>query len=159
MMALLQVALLSLVPVTELRGAIPFGVWARHLPLGGVVLVCVAANWLAALITYLFIRYVLVLLLRSRAFARLWGAYAAGVQKRMHKNVERWGAWGLAMYIGFPLPGTGVYSGAIAAYLLGMSFRRFMWVALAGVLLMATIVTAVVVTGNAAFMWLVKPPA
>lgn len=157
--ALLHAALLSLVPVTELRGAIPYGVWAMHLPLWAVAPACLAANWLAALLTYVFARYVLTLLLRWRAFAKPWNTYTAGLQKHMHRSVERWGALGVAMYIGIPVPGTGIYSAAIAAYLLGMSFRRFLWVALCGVLMATTIVSAVVLTGNAAFMWLIKPPA
>ena len=49
----------------------------------------------------------------------------------------------LAIFIGIPLPGSGVWTGALAAYLLGVRFRDFAIACVIGVLIAAAIVTAV----------------
>jgi len=151
---LLGVVLLTFLPVFELRGSIPFG-YLAGVPLWQLLPVVIAANWLVAPVVYLFLKYVLNGLLHWQWFARVWGRYTAGVQKRVERSVDTWGALGLAVFIGVPLPGSGVYTGALGAYLLGMGFRRFMWVALVGVCIAATAVTLVVVTGNHLFEWMV----
>ena len=153
------VIVLNFVPALELRAAIPYGILATDLPLWTVVMAAVATNWLVAPLIYLFLRYLLRFLLGWGWFARVWERYTAGVQRRIHRAVESWGAWGLALFIGIPLPGSGVYTGAVGAYLLGMGFRRFMWVALVGVLVAATAVTAIVVSGNEALSWLINETA
>jgi uncharacterized membrane protein len=55
-----------------------------------------------------------------------------------------------------PIPGFGVYSGALGAYLLGMSFGRFMWVSFIGVLIAAALVTAATLSGSSAFSWVMS---
>jgi uncharacterized membrane protein len=151
----LGIVLLTLFPALELRASIPYGLLATETPVWTVVGLAVAVNWALAPLLYLFLKYVLHLLLRWRWFARHWERYAERVQARIHRQVETWGALGLALFIGIPLPGSGVYTGAVGAYLLGMGFRRFLWVALVGVCIAAILVTAVVLTGSEAFKWMV----
>lgn len=157
--AWLAVVLITLIPALELRASIPYGVLATSLPLWQVLLLAIATNWLIAPLVYVLLKLLLKLLLRWPWFNRVWERYSQRVLKRIHASVETWGSWGLAMFIGIPLPGTGVYTGAVGAYLLGMSMRRFLLVALAGVLIAGVIVTVIVATGSQAFAWLVKPPA
>ena len=61
---------------------------------------------------------------------------------------EKYGIIGLALFIGVPLPGSGVYSGALGAYLLGFNFKDYFKAAVLGVLIAATIVTIVSIFGN-----------
>jgi uncharacterized membrane protein len=150
------IAFLTLIPALELRASIPYGLLATELPAWLVVLTAVAANWLIAPLVYLALRYLLKLMLRWGWFARAWQRYSARVLARTERVVNSWGAWGLAVFIGIPLPGSGVYTGALGAYLLGMGFRRFMWVALAGVLIAAALVSLIVLSGSGAFGWLVS---
>jgi hypothetical protein len=63
---------------------------------------------------------------------------------------------GLAVFIGVPLPGTGVYSGVLAAWLLGMRFRDTVWASFLGCVMAGAIVTGVVASGNEAFGFLTK---
>lgn len=151
---LVGVIVLTFLPVVELRASIPFGYFSG-VPLWQLLPVVIVVNWLVAPVVYLLLRYVLRGLLHWAWFARLWERYTAKVQKRAQKAVATWGAFGLALFIGVPLPGSGVYTGALGAYLLGMGFRRFMWVALVGVCIAATAVTLVVVTGSELFNWMV----
>jgi len=150
------VILLNFLPALELRAAIPYGLLATDLSPSVVITAAVVTNWLVAPLVYLFLRYVLRFLLRWGWFARHWQRYSERVQRKISRAVESWGAWGLALFIGIPLPGSGVYTGALGAYMLGMSFRRFMLVALAGVIMAATLVSVIVLSGSEALSWMVN---
>ncbi|MBN2081529.1 small multi-drug export protein [bacterium] len=153
------IIILTFFPLLELRAAIPYGLLATELPWWVTALLAVGTNWLVAPLVYLFLKYILRFLTRWPWFAGVWGRYCQRVQRRIEKAVNTWGAWGLAIFIGIPLPGSGVYTGALGAYLLGMGFRRFMWVALVGVLIAGALVTAIVLSGNEALSWLVNDNA
>jgi len=154
------VVILTFVPALELRAAIPFGLLIPNAPPWWLVtLTAVGTNWLVAPLVYLFMRYAVDGLRRWRWFERHWERYTERVQRRIHRQVETWGAWGLALFIAVPLPGSGVYTGALGAYLLGMGLRRFMWVALVGVILAGAAVTLIVLSGSEAWSWLVNTRA
>lgn len=150
---LLGVILLSALPVTELRAGIPYGILIAKQPIWLVVLLATLTTWLVAPLLYLLARYSLALFMRWRWFERVWTHHAEKAQKKMQRWVERWGSLGVALFIGVPLPGFGVYTGTLGAYLLGMSFRRFLWVSLLGTLIMAALVTVATLTGSKAFEW------
>jgi uncharacterized membrane protein len=152
----LTVFLLSLMPVSELRGGIPYGLLVAHLPLWQVLLVAILGCWLSAPLVYFLIPPVVKLLSRMRWFDRLWRRLSGKVHGHVKTSVDRFGPWGIALFVGVPLPGFGVYSGALGAFLLGMSFGRFMWVSLIGVLIAAALVTAAVLSGSSAFGWMVS---
>lgn len=109
-----RVFLLSMLPLTELRAALPLGlVWG--LAPARAYLAAVAGNLVPALP---------LLLLFGRAFSslRFFGAgpvarLSAYGQRRRDK-LERWGLAGLTLLVGLPLPGTGVWTGCLVAALL-----------------------------------------
>jgi uncharacterized membrane protein len=57
--------------------------------------------------------------------------------------VDKYGELGVAVFIGVPLPGTGVYSGALGSYLLGLNRRKFMIANIRGVVIAGAAVTAI----------------
>ncbi len=136
---LLAVMILTYLPIFELRASVPYGILATDLQVWQVLPVAVLSNWAVAPVVYLFLKYVMRFILRWKWFARLWERYIEHFQKRIHRAVEGKGAWGLALFIGIPIPGSGVYAGALGAYLLGMGLRRFLVVSLAGVIMAASI--------------------
>lgn len=138
---LLAVMVLTYLPVFELRAGIPYGIVVAKLPVWQVLPVAILSNWIVAPLVYLFLRHLMRFFLRWKWFARLWERYTEHFQKRIHRAVEGKGAWGLALFIGVPIPGSGVYAGALGAYLLGMELRRFMLVSFVGVVMAASIVT------------------
>jgi uncharacterized membrane protein len=147
------VAILSVTPAVELSGSIPYGLIATKLPVGVVVLTALLANWLVAPAVFLFMRLFTSALTRVSWFARLWTWYTERVIKRVHGFMERWGSWGLLVFIAVPGPGSGLYTCSVAAYLLGVDTRRFVLVALVGQLIAAAIVTFAVLSGSAALQW------
>jgi uncharacterized membrane protein len=96
------------------------------------------------------------LLLRFQWLNGIYGKTVTRTQRRIQKSVDRYGEMGVALFIGIPLPGTGSYSGALGAYLLGLGYRRFIIANVIGVLMAGSIVTAVVLSGVEAFRVLIK---
>jgi len=77
--------------------------------------------------------------------------YVEKTQKKIHKLVEKYGELSVAVFVGIPLPGSGVYSGALAAYLIGLDFKKFTIANIIGVLIAGTLVTIISLTGMQAF--------
>ncbi len=137
---------LTFVPGLELRASIPVAFftpifrdeWSLYL----MIALCFVANIAVGVITFWLMRPVEQLLRKWEWFERnLWPRIARG-QEKLHPYVEKYGEWGLALFIGIPLPGTGSYTGGFGAYLLGFDRRRF-WIANAlGVAIACIAVTA-----------------
>ncbi len=151
------IVLLTFAPFLELRASIPYGLIklgnAQWLP---VLAIAVATNILLGPILYVGIDKFMHVLLRIKWFERLWTRQVAKTQKKLHPYIHKYGVWGLSVFIGIPLPGSGVYSGAIGAYVFGFSFREFLVSTILGVLIAATIVTIVVLTGSSTFDFMLK---
>ncbi len=142
--------LLTLVPTLELRASIPYGIVDSTLSAPLVIAICVAANIALAPLVWLFVHKGLAFFLKVAWIERLYERVVGRARERLHPYVERWGTFGLALFIGVPLPGSGVYSGALGAYLLGFDFRRYMLASVAGVVIAGAVVSAVMLSGTTA---------
>ena len=149
---------LSLLPISELRGAIPFAL-AGGLSIPAAYLLCVSANALVAPLLYLFLATLHRLLSRLAPYRRLFDRLVSHARERVKGTVERYGYAGLALFVAIPLPVTGAYTGALGAWILGMKPRKVFLSALAGVAVSGAIVTAVWTLGVHAFFIFVKPAA
>ena len=148
-------ALLSLLPVSELRGAIPFAV-ASGMPLLLAAAWCVAWNALAGPLAYLFLSTVHRFLYRWRAYASFFDRFVERARAKVHASVEKYGYWGLMVFVAIPLPLTGAWTGALGAWVLGMERRKSMLSVALGVLVAGIVVTAVVGLGIGALSLFVK---
>ncbi|MBQ9819046.1 MAG: small multi-drug export protein [Bacteroidales bacterium] len=140
----LIVFLVSMVPLIELRGAIPYAV-GFHLPIVPSCIVAVIGNMLPVPFIFLFARRVL----EWGADKRWTGPFCRWCldkgQKAVHKMEEKAGAGqyvALLLFVGIPLPGTGAWTGTLAASLLGMDFRKSVLYIMLGVLLAGAIMLA-----------------
>jgi len=156
MKAVLVLILITLIPTLELRASIPYGILRADMHWWSVVLVCVVTNIVLGPLVYLFLDKAVTLLLRFEWLSGIYGRTVSRTQRRIQRSVDRYGEMGVALFIGIPLPGTGSYSGALGAYLLGLGYRRFIVANIIGVLMAGTIVTAVVLSGVGAFRMLIK---
>ncbi|MEG2639764.1 MAG: small multi-drug export protein, partial [Clostridiales bacterium] len=129
----------SAIPVTELRLSIPFGIAMGMSPLSawfwGVL-----GNMLPA--PFLLLLWPTVYkILDKFAFTRKFLHKYVDKARRKGHEIEKYGALGLALFVGVPLPGTGLYTGSLMGFLLGLD-RRYSFLAFTlGVVLAATIVT------------------
>ena len=150
------IVLLTLAPTLELRASIPYGIINGEFPTWLVVAMCVVVNILLAPIVWVFLDRGIHIFLRVRWIKVLYEKLVIRARDNLHPYVERWGVLGLALFIGVPLPGSGVYSGALGAYLLGFRFRQYLLAAAMGVMIAAAAVTAVMVSGSGALQLFIK---
>lgn len=129
---------LSALPLCELRGGVPVGLW-MGLPVTQVMPLCIVGNMIPIPL--------ILLALRSPSIKRLM----TPILKRAEKKVGALGAhdrWvGVAAFVGVPLPGTGAWTGAMVAYLLGMEFREAVSSVFVGVCVAGTIMTSLTLAG------------
>ncbi len=138
---LLTVFALSMVPIIELRGAIPLG-FGFDLPIWATFLAAVVGNMLPVPFILLFIRHILKWM-KGVSFLK-FDKIATWIEQKAHKNahkVTKYATWGLTLFVGIPLPGTGAWTGALIAAMLGMRMKHALPSIFAGVVLAALIMT------------------
>lgn len=152
---LVIIAILTLTPFLELRASIPYGIVLGH-AWWAVFLIAVIFNILIAPVTYFFWNKIIHLLRWIKFVDKLYHKTIERVQKKAKKAIDKYGELGLAVFIGIPLPGSGVWSGALAANILGLRFRKYMIASIIGVLIAGIIVTVIVMSGTGLFDLFVK---
>ncbi len=132
----LWVFLVSMVPIVELRGAIPIGV-GMGLPLWEVYVLAIIGNMLPVPFIFLFARKVL----EWGKDKKYIGRFFTFCLEKGHKGGEKLKAkagrglfWALMLFVAIPLPGTGAWTGTLAASLLGMDFKKSSAAVMLGVL-------------------------
>jgi uncharacterized membrane protein len=156
MLPLITVILLTLTPFLELRASIPYGLLATSIPSFIVVLVAVVTNVLLGWLLYSVIGFFVELFLRMKWFRRLWSKIIIKPRRKIERYVDRYGELGVALFIGIPLPGSGVYSAALGSYVLGVSKKKFFVATLIGVSIAAVLVWLIVLLGGGLFSWVLK---
>ena len=148
-MDLLITFLISMVPVVELRGAIPIGVAAGVEPWVACLLSMVG-NLLPIPFILLFIRKIFEWMRRYdrlRPIVEKLEMRAAGKNDR----VKKYEFWGLFLFVAIPLPGTGAWTGSLIAALMEMRLKRALPSIALGVITAGIVVTLVIVLGLEAF--------
>ncbi len=146
----LLLCLITLVPALELRASIPYGILGNKslgitpdlMPWFTIALICILCNILLGWILYFCIPLFFYFLDKIPLFNDRIEPLIARAQNKLAPYVEKYGAIGVALFIGIPLPGSGVYTGSLGAYMLGLSRRQFMYSCVIGVLIAGTLVTA-----------------
>ncbi|PIN87710.1 hypothetical protein COV12_02400 [Candidatus Woesearchaeota archaeon CG10_big_fil_rev_8_21_14_0_10_32_24] len=156
MSEILNIILLTLTPALELRASIPYGVFKTELSLISIFIIAVITNIILAPIIYLFLDNFLHLFQRITLFDKYYQKVVLKTQKKIHPYIEKYGVYGLALFIAVPLPGSGVYTGALGAYLLGFRKRDFLLAASIGVVIAGIIVTLISVSGDTALAMFLK---
>jgi uncharacterized membrane protein len=145
---ILILILLTLAPFFELRASIPYGIFSTDFTLITILTITIITNILLAPFLYLFFNHLIHLFLKIKSIERIWNKVVLRAQKRIHKAVEKYGIFGLALFIGIPLPGSGVYTAAIGSYVLGYNFKQFFLASILGVIIAATAVTLISLFGQ-----------
>jgi uncharacterized membrane protein len=122
------VLLVTVSPISELRGGIPLGILGFGLDPLLIFCITVIANVLIFFPVFFALR-----LLYEKVLFRipLFDRYLDNLRKRGKPKVDKYGFWGLFLFVAVPLPLTGAYTGTILAWLLGMNWKK----ALPGVIL------------------------
>ena len=148
---IVELIAITFLPFLELRASIPYGILALKMNWITVFLICVVTNVILGIVLFLLMEIILKILTKIKFIDKIWTKYVNKTQKKISSAVEKYGEWAVAVFIGIPLPGSGVYSGALAAYLIGLDFKKFVIANIIGVLIAGIIVTIVSLTGASAF--------
>ncbi|MCM1106712.1 MAG: small multi-drug export protein [Blautia sp.] len=149
----LWIFFISMVPLVELRGAIPVS-QLRHLPIVPSYIVCIIGNMLPVPVIYLFARKVLE-----------WGADKPVIGgffswclekgekggKKLQDKAGRGLFVALLLFVGIPIPGTGAWTGTLAASMLDMDFKSTTAAVMLGVLLAGIIMMVLSFAGVSIF--------
>lgn len=149
----LAIFFVSMVPIVELRGAIPIS-QGMHLPIIQSFIICIIGNMIPVPFIYLFARKVLE-----------WGADKPIIGgfftwclekgekggKKLQEKAGRGLFLALLLFVGIPVPGTGAWTGTLAASILDMDFKSTVAAAMLGVLLAGVIMMVASVLGFSLF--------
>ncbi|MBO7253379.1 MAG: small multi-drug export protein [Oscillospiraceae bacterium] len=142
--------LVSMVPLIELRGAIPIAV-GLGLDYFKALSVCVVGNMLPVPVIYLFARKVLLWGRDKKYIGKFFTFCIEKGEKGGQKLVAKTGRGGLfvalMLFVGIPLPGTGAWTGTLAASFLNMGFRSTTMSVSLGVVLAGIIMGIISLTG------------
>ena len=133
--------MISMLPVVELRLAIPVGV-SMGLPLWKAAVISVIGNLLPVPFIIAFIRVIMDWL---KGISRTMQRFVAWLERKgsgpRAERVRRYEFWGLLLFVAIPIPGTGAWTGALVAALLDIRMKRALPPIATGVLIAAVIVS------------------
>ena len=149
----LWVLLISMVPLIEIRGALPYAViWG--LPLVPSILVAVVGNMIPVPFIFLFARRVLEWGKDKKVIGKFFTWCLEKGEKggrTLEAKTGRGLYWALFLFVGIPLPGTGAWTGMLAASILNMDFKKSTAAVLGGVLLAGAIMLTLSLLGVGAW--------
>ncbi len=138
--------LISMVPLIELRGALPVAL-GMGLPTVPAYILCVVGNMLPVPVIYFFARKVLIWGKDKKYIGKFFTFCIEKGEKGGRKLVEKTGRGGLfvalMLFVGIPLPGTGAWTGTLAASFLNMGFKSTVVSVSLGVIIAGIIMGAV----------------
>lgn len=145
--------LISMVPIVELRGGVPFGI-TFGIPWYQALIICMIGNVLPVPFIFLFARKVL----EWGKDKKYIGKFFTWCLEKGSKGGEKLQAsagkgmfWALLIFVGIPLPGTGAWTGTLAASFLKLDFKKSVISVMCGVLLAGIIMTVLSLLGVKAF--------
>ncbi|MGE4413061.1 MAG: COG2426 family protein [Candidatus Caldatribacteriota bacterium] len=137
---LIKVAILSTLPITELRGAIPVGINLYHLPVLPTYLFSVLGNIIPAFFLLIYLKPFSDFLRRWSIFD-LFFSWLFQRTRRYESRYEKYGALFLFLFVSIPLPGSGVWTASVVAFIFGIRFWYAFPMMIAGVAVAGLIVT------------------
>lgn len=137
----LTVFLTAALPIIELRGAIPVGISLGLSPINAAI-ISFLGSMLPVPVILFTIRPIFNRLKSTRLFSQIIHKLVVKSNRKSGK-VQKYGAWGLILFVAIPLPGTGIWSGSLAAALLDMRFKWAFPAILIGNLIAAILITTV----------------
>ena len=142
----LMTILLGIIPISELRGAIPYA-YFNGVPLWLSAVIGVLSNALVPFIGFIFLGTLHKILDKWGEYHRLFERTVAKARTKVGEKVLKYGLWGLMVFVAIPLPITGAWTGTVGAWVLGLDRKKSILSIMLGILISGTIVTTVIFTG------------
>ncbi|MCF7908756.1 MAG: small multi-drug export protein [Candidatus Omnitrophica bacterium] len=136
----LLIVLVAALPIFELRLAIPLGIIKFNLPLLEVYFLSLIGNLIPIVPLLLLFKYFFHHLENIKFIGKFFSWWFRRVEQKS-KIVDKWGFWGLVLFVSIPLPITGAWTGTVAATLFEMKTKKAALAIAIGVALAGLIVT------------------
>lgn len=141
-----KVFLIAMIPIFELRGAIPIGIIGYKLPFIKVFFIAIAGNMVPIFFILLLFDWVTKLFFKVPVLRKLLEAIFKRTRSKS-QIIEQYEEVGLMLFVAIPLPITGAWTGSLAAYLMGLKFWKSILFIFLGVLCAAVVVTILTLLG------------
>lgn len=146
----LIIFLVSMIPILELRGGLIVAS-LLHVEMWRAIPICIIGNLIPIPFILLLITRIFALMKKTKVFR---GMVEKLESKAMGKSdkIQRYEFWGLVLFVGIPLPGTGGWTGSLISALLGIKLKKAVPAIFLG-LLMATFIICVIFYGILGQVW------
>ena len=135
------VLICSMLPIVELRGAIPLGAWLE-MPWWQNYLLSVVGNMLPVPFVLLFVNRLIGRMSRSRVkFFNRVGNWLENKAQKNRERIEKYSFFGVCLFVAVPLPVTGAWTGSLVAASIGMKWWKALLSCLIGVMIAGVIMT------------------
>lgn len=148
-------ALLSVVPISELRGAIPFAVANGVSPVTAYFF-AVFFNALVGPFVFIFLNTFHKLFSRMNWYNKLFDNFVEKTRHKVENKINRFGYLGVALFVAIPLPITGAWTGTLGAWIFGLKKRKTIPAVILGVTISGIIVSLITYFGVEALSFLIK---
>ena len=147
----LSTFIVAMIPILELRGAIPFGVILGLPPIGAFFWALLGNIFVCILILAILDPISKFLMKHSRFFNKFFTKLFENTHSKHKDKVFKYGALFLIIFVAIPLPGSGGWTGSLVAFLFGMNYWKSLGYMTIGLVLSGTIVTILTITGVSFF--------
>jgi len=137
---ILKIAFISALPITELRGAIPIALTIYKMPVFPAYFFAVLGNIVPVIFLLLYLKPFSNFLCRWH-FLNIFFKWLFKRTHQYEEKFEKYGAFFLLVFVAVPLPGTGAWTGSIAAFVFGIRFWYAFPAIVGGIIIAGIIVT------------------
>ncbi len=134
------ILILSALPISELRGAIPTGIGVYKFNVLKTVLLSLIGNFSFVIPFLWFLNNLHKHFMKLKWYNKFFNWWSTKVLSKT-KNIEKYEYIGLAIFVGIPFPATGAWSGCLASYLLELDFWKSVLAIAVGIIIACIIVT------------------
>ncbi len=138
----IEIFLISMLPITELRLSIPLGVACYELNWVLVFLMAILGNFLVCIPIVYFFNYFELILNKNRYTALILKKIFSRTRSKSDM-INKYKYYGVMLFVGIPLPFTGAWTGSLASYLFGFNKKKTLVAIFLGLLISGTIVTII----------------
>ena len=134
--------ILSMLPISELRGSIPLAIGFYNMDPLKAYLISVIGNIIPVVFILKYIDTISEYLMsKSKFFNKFFTHLFERTRRKHNGKFEKWGALALITFVAIPLPVTGGWSGALAAFVFGIPFKKALPLIFLGIMIAGVIVT------------------
>ena len=144
----------SMTPLLEMRASLPLGYLSFGLSLFEALIISSFGGILTAAIVLWLLPYIEAFNHKYIPFSRrLQDKIYAKTRKKTSAKMKRFGHAALVLFVAIPLPGSGAWSGVLAAHIFGIPYKRAILLVGLGVLLSGLIIATLTVSGAEIWEW------